>query len=171
MISFNESMLLLRSNHFLIYGSFINLIIIFVIFILLRSHAYLGEQDTLVDNEGLRQSDSLLNPKSIFLCNESSYRSNLGYLPYLACGGVRPFSRTPGRCRDVPLVKQCASGYCHPTKSSTYIMSKDQLQNFIALLNKIGEKVKSVNTGSEDPLSTFSCVKNFSICWIHCTLH
>ena len=84
----------------------------------------------------LRQSGSLLNPKSLFLFNESS---NLGYLPYLACGGVRPFSRTPGRCRDVPLVKQCASGYCHPTKSSTGIMRKGQLQNFIALPNKISE--------------------------------
>ena len=85
----------------------------------------------------LRQSGSLLNPKSLFLFNESS---NLGYLPYLACGGVRPFSRTPGRCRDVPLVKQCASGYCHPTKSSTGIMRKGQLQNFIALLNKVNKR-------------------------------
>ena len=104
---------------------------------------------------------SLLNPKSLFVFNESS---NVGYLPYLACGGVRPFSRTPGRCRDVPLVKQCASGYCHPTKSSTGIMWKGQMQNFIALLYKISEQAKSVDTGSEDPLSTFSCGKKFSIC-------
>ena len=120
--------------------------------------------------KGLRQSGSLLKLKCLFIRNESSYRSNLSYLPCLACGGVHPFSRTPGRCRDVPLVKQCASGCCHPKKSSTNLMSKGQLQNFIALLN-VGGQVKSVNIGSDDPLTTSSWGKNFSICWIHCVLH
>jgi len=60
----NEGMLLLRSNHILIYGSFINVIIIFFIFTLSRSQAYLGEQKIYANR-------AVFSTPKVYLCSTS----------------------------------------------------------------------------------------------------